>query len=149
MADKKPLQSHTLFHTRKKYQQIITNYKQVLLKIVYSLQCYFSIIYILLLYMYMCVYMCVCIYIYIYILWRVGCLPHIIIVTPSLDRRPSPGSRREGVCVRAGALKQPGLSVCDELWSEVRNILSTRTFESRSAKWTNLFPSHFAHFSKT
>ncbi len=54
------------------------------------------------------------IYIYIYILWRVGCLPLIISISPSLNRRPSPGSRREWVCERGGALKQPGLAVCDE-----------------------------------
>ncbi len=44
-------------------------------------------------------------YIYIYILWRVGCLPLIISISPSLNRRPSPGSRREWVCERGGALK--------------------------------------------
>ncbi len=64
----------------------------------------------------MCV--CVCIYIYIYIyiyiLWRVGCLPLIISISPSLNRRPSPGSLREWVCERGGALKQPGLAACDE-----------------------------------
>ncbi len=41
---------------------------------------------------------------------------------PSLNRRPSPGSRREWVCERGGALKQPGLAACDEgmrhTWSE-------------------------------
>ncbi len=40
-----------------------------------------------------------------YILWRVGCLPLIISISPSLNRRPSPGSRREWVCERGGALK--------------------------------------------
>ncbi len=48
------------------------------------------------------------------ILWRVGCLPLIISISPSLNRRPSPGSRREWVCERGGALKQPGLAACDE-----------------------------------
>ncbi len=40
--------------------------------------------------------------------------------SPSLIRRPSPGSRREWVCERGGALKQPGLAACDEAhtWSE-------------------------------
>ncbi len=47
-------------------------------------------------------------------MWRVGCLPLIISISPSLNRRPSPGSRREWVCERGGALKQPGLAVCDE-----------------------------------
>ncbi len=42
---------------------------------------------------------------HIYILWRVGCLPLIISISPSLNRRPSPGSRREWVCERGGALK--------------------------------------------
>ncbi len=37
------------------------------------------------------------------ILWRVGCLPLIISISPSLNRRPSPGSRREWVCERRGA----------------------------------------------
>ncbi len=50
----------------------------------------------------------------LYILWRVGCLPLIISISPSLNRRPSPGSRREWVCERGGALKQPGLAACDE-----------------------------------
>ncbi len=44
-------------------------------------------------------------YIYIYILWRVSCLPLILSISPSLNRRPSPGSRREWVCERGGALK--------------------------------------------
>ncbi len=52
--------------------------------------------------------------VYIYILWRVGCLPLIISISPSLNRRPSPGSRREWVCERGGSLKQPGLAACDE-----------------------------------
>ncbi len=47
-------------------------------------------------------------------MWRVGCLPLIISISPSLNRRPSPGSRREWVCERGGALKQPGLAACDE-----------------------------------
>ncbi len=51
---------------------------------------------------------------YLYILWRVGCLPLLISISPSLNRRPSPGSRREWVCERGGALKQPGLAACDE-----------------------------------
>ncbi len=37
--------------------------------------------------------------------WRVGCLPLIISISPSLNRRPSPGSRQEWVCERGGALK--------------------------------------------
>ncbi len=46
--------------------------------------------------------------------------PLIISISPSLIRRPSPGSRREWVCERGGALKQPGLAACDEAhtWSE-------------------------------
>ncbi len=40
--------------------------------------------------------------------------PLIISISPSLNRRPSPGSRREWVCERGGALKQPGLAACDE-----------------------------------
>ncbi len=40
--------------------------------------------------------------------------PLIISISPSLIRRPSPGSRREWVCERGGALKQPGLAACDE-----------------------------------
>ncbi len=40
--------------------------------------------------------------------------PLIISLSPSLIRRPSPGSRREWVCERGGALKQPGLAACDE-----------------------------------
>ncbi len=44
------------------------------------------------------------IYIYIYILWRVSCLPPSYQHSPSLNRRPSPGSRREWVCERGGAL---------------------------------------------
>ncbi len=45
--------------------------------------------------------------------------PLIISISPSLIRRPSPGSRREWVCERGGALKQPGLAACDEAhtWS--------------------------------
>ncbi len=35
-------------------------------------------------------------------MWRVGCLPLIISISPSLNRRPSPGSRREWVCERGG-----------------------------------------------
>ncbi len=48
------------------------------------------------------------------LLWRVGCLPLIISISPSLNRRPSSGSWREWVCERGGALKQPGLAACDE-----------------------------------
>ncbi len=33
-------------------------------------------------------------------MWRVSCLPLIISITPSLNRRPSPGSRWEWVCER-------------------------------------------------
>ncbi len=40
--------------------------------------------------------------------------PLIISISPSLIRRPSSGSRREWVCERGGALKQPGLAACDE-----------------------------------
>ncbi len=48
-----------------------------------------------------------------YVLWRlVGC-PLIISITPSLNRRPSPGSRREWVCEKGGALKQPWLAACN------------------------------------
>ncbi len=38
----------------------------------------------------------------------------LIIITPSFNHHPSPGSRREWVCERGGALKQPGLAACDE-----------------------------------
>ncbi len=65
--------------------------------------------------------MCVCIYIYIYIYSDESVAsPLIISISPSLIRRPSPGSRREWVCERGGALKQPGLAACDEAhtWSE-------------------------------
>ncbi len=37
-----------------------------------------------------------------------------IIITLSFNHHPSPGSRREWVCERGGALKQPGLAACDE-----------------------------------
>ncbi len=37
-------------------------------------------------------------------LWRVSCLPPNYQHSPSLNRRPSPGSRREWVCERGGAL---------------------------------------------
>ncbi len=59
------------------------------------------------------------IYIYIYCDESVAS-PLIISISPSLIRRPSPGSRREWVCERGGALKQPGLAACDEAhtWSE-------------------------------
>ncbi len=50
---------------------------------------------------------------YIYLLWRVGCLPLIISISPSLNRCPSPGSRREWVCERGGALKTSSFR-CDE-----------------------------------
>ncbi len=58
-------------------------------------------------------------YIYIYCDESVAS-PLIISISPSLIRRPSPGSRREWVCERGGALKQPGLAACDEAhtWSE-------------------------------
>ncbi len=73
-----------------------------------------------------CVYIQLFIYIYIYIyiysiqyiLWRVGCLPLIIIVTPSLIRRPSPGSRREWVCERGGENSQVWRRVMRHTWSE-------------------------------
>ncbi len=42
--------------------------------------------------------------IYIYILWRVSCLPPNYQHSPSLNRRPSPGSRREWVWERRGAV---------------------------------------------
>ncbi len=68
---------------------------------------------------------CIYIYIYIYIYTYIYCdesvaSPLIISISPSLIRRPSPGSRREWVCERGGALKQPGLAACDEAhtWSE-------------------------------
>ncbi len=47
----------------------------------------------------------ICWQINLYAMWRVGCLPLIISISPSLNRRPSPGSRREWVCERGGALK--------------------------------------------
>ncbi len=37
-------------------------------------------------------------------MWRVSCLPPNYQHSPSLNRRPSPGSRREWVCERGGAL---------------------------------------------
>ncbi len=40
--------------------------------------------------------------------------PLNIITSPSLIRRPSPGSRREWVCERRGAENRPGLAACDE-----------------------------------
>ncbi len=59
------------------------------------------------------------IYIYIYILWRVGCLPLIISISPSLNRRPSPGSRREWVCERRGRWNsQVWRRVMRHTWSE-------------------------------
>ncbi len=53
-------------------------------------------------------------------MWESVASPLIISISPSLIRRPSPGSRREWVCERGGALKQPGLAACDEAhtWSE-------------------------------
>ncbi len=49
-----------------------------------------------------------------YILWRVCCLPPlIIIITPSFNVALHQAPDGSG-CVRGGALKQPGLAVCDE-----------------------------------
>ncbi len=52
-------------------------------------------------------------------MWRVGCLPLIISISPSLNRRPSPGSRREWVCERRGAENsQVWRRVMRHTWSE-------------------------------
>ncbi len=96
---------------------------------------------------------CMYMYIYIlvpsprfnlYILWRVGCLPLIISISPSLNRRPSPGSRREWVCERGGALKT---SRSGGVWwgtPEVNGASSPPLLyaECASPRETGLFPVH-------
>ncbi len=80
----------------------------------------------------------------IYILWRVGCLPLIISISPSLNRRPSPGSRREWVCERGGALIT---SRSGGVWwgtPEVNGASSPPLLyaECASPRETGLFPVH-------
>ncbi len=71
-------------------------------------------------------------------------LPLIIITTPSLIRRPSPGSRQEWVRERVGSLKQAGLAACDEahlnrMEPHHRCCLNAE----RASSWeTGLFPVH-------
>ncbi len=79
--------------------------------------------------------------------WQVGCLPLIISISPSLNRRPSPGSRREWVCERGGVLKTARSGgVC---WGtpEVNGASSPPLLyaECASPRETGLFPVH-AHW---
>ncbi len=77
------------------------------------------------------------------ILWRVGCLPLIISISPSLNRHPSPGSRREWVCERRGAETARSGSVW---WGtpEVNGASSPPLLyaECASPRETGLFPVH-------
>ncbi len=78
------------------------------------------------------------------VLWRVGCLPLIISNSPSLNRRPSPGSRREWVCERGGALKT---ARSGGVWwgtPEVNGASSPPLLyaECASPRETGLFPVH-------
>ncbi len=80
-------------------------------------------------------------------MWRVGCLPLIISISPSLNHRPSPGSRREWVCERGGALKT---ARSGGVWwgtPEVNGASSPPLFyaECASPRETGLFPVH-AHW---
>ncbi len=64
-------------------------------------------------------YLYIIIYIYIYILWRVSCLPLIISISPSLNRRLHQAPDGSGCVREEGRWKQPGLAACDEhTWSE-------------------------------
>ncbi len=77
-------------------------------------------------------------------MWRVGCLPLIISISPSLNRRPSPGSRREWVCERGGALKT---ARSGGVWwgtPEINGASSPPLLyaECASPRETGLFPVH-------
>ncbi len=83
--------------------------------------------------------------IYIYVcVWRVGCLPLTIITTPFLIRRSSPGSRREWLCERGGALKQPGLAAYVEVHLNRIEPHHRRCLNGKraSTRETGLFPVH-------
>lgn len=82
---------------------------------------------------------------YIYILWRIGCLPLNIIITPS--HCPSPDSWQEWVCERGGTQKQPiWQRVMRHTWSEwslitaaVKSWARLSSRERYASRWTCCF----------